>query len=342
MTAPLRLAVLGLGRWGVHLLRNFLALPGAEVIAVADSHPETLARVQAHFSLDQNVQCLLDGEQALALPGLQGVAIATPAATHYSLIKAALEKRLHVLVEKPMTLDAGEGQELCDLATRNGCQLIVDQTYLFHPAIEAGKRIVQTQRLGALRYGYAARTNLGPVRHDVDALWDLAIHDISIFNFWLAENPIQVAAWGIPWLQPNPHPHFPQGLADMAWVRLTYPSRFEAVIQVSWLNPDKQRRLGVVGEQGTLVFDELAADALTLYQGAISSKSPPFQPTTLNAVAILVETVEPLAQVCRHFLDCAQGGVPSPVVSGAIATSLVKILAALSQSLQRGGVPVSL
>lgn len=342
MTAPLRLAVVGLGRWGVHLFRNFLALPEVQVVAVADAHPETLARVQAQFSSAQSVQYLLDGQQALTLPGLQAVAIATPAVTHYPLIKAALERRLHVLVEKPMTLDAREGQELCELATQNGCQLVVDQTYLFHPAVEAGKQILQAQQLGALRYGYAARTNLGPVRCDVDALWDLAIHDISIFNLWLAESPVQVSAWGTPWLQPETHPQFSQGLADVAWIRLIYPNRFEAVIHVSWLNPDKQRRLGVVGEQGSLVFDELAAEVLTLYQGAVPGKVPPFQPTAVNAITLPVDNAEPLARVCCHFLDCIREGLPSPVASGAIANTLVKILVALSQSLQNGGMLVSL
>ncbi|HEY9880229.1 MAG TPA: Gfo/Idh/MocA family oxidoreductase [Leptolyngbyaceae cyanobacterium] len=341
MSEPLRLAVLGLGRWGVHLLRNFLALPGAEVVAVADFHPETLARVQAQFSLNQ-VQCFVEAEETLTLPGLQAVAIATPAATHYPLIKSALQRGLHVLTEKPMTLNVHEGQELCELAAQNGCQLMVDHTYLFHPAVKAGKHVFQEQQLGTLRYGYAARTNLGPVRYDVDALWDLAIHDIAIFNFWLAESPVQVSAWGLPWLQPQPRHHFPQGLADMGWVRLVYPGGFETTIHVSWLNPDKQRRLGVVGEQGTLVFDELAKDVLTLHRGLVRGDEPHFQPASIEAIALPVENVEPLAQVCRHFLDCVREGTPSPVSSGAIANTLVKILAALSQSLQNDGSRVPL
>ncbi|MBD0335247.1 MAG: Gfo/Idh/MocA family oxidoreductase [Cyanobacteria bacterium Co-bin13] len=342
MTAPLRLAVFGLGRWGGHLVRNFLALPGVEVVAVVDSQAEVLARLQDQLELPESVQGLTDWQAAMELPGLEAVAIATPAATHYSLIKAALERSLHVLTEKPMTLSVKEGQELYALAAQHQRQLLVDHTYLFHPVVRAAKQVFLENRLGNLRYGYAARTNLGPVRSDVDALWDLAIHDIAMLNFWLAETPAQAAAWGSAWLQPQAQPLFSTGLVDVGWVRLVYPSQFEATLHVSWLNADKQRRLGVVGERGTLVFDELAQNSLTLYQGALQSETAPFSPTAITPMPLLVEGGEPLAQVCRHFLACIQGQQESEVSAGVTATSLVQILTALTQSLQNGGTLVSL
>ncbi|MBD0266933.1 MAG: Gfo/Idh/MocA family oxidoreductase [Cyanobacteria bacterium Co-bin8] len=342
MTAPIRLAIFGLGRWGEHLVRNFLALPEARVVAVIDPQAEALARLQDQFGLPDSVQGLTDWRAAMDLPGLEAVAIATPAATHYPLIKTALERHLHVLTEKPMTLTVAECQELCTLAAQHQLQLVVDHTYLFHPAVKAAKQVFVENRLGCLRYGYAARTHLGPVRSDVDALWDLVIHDIAILNFWLEAVPVQVAAWGNAWLQPQPQPLFPTGLADVGWVRLVYPNQFEATLHVSWLNADKQRRLGVVGDQGTLVFDELAPNRLTLYQGAIQGEAAPFLPSGVAPLPLPDDRTQPLTQVCKHFLARIQGQAEPEVSGGAIATHLVKTLTALSQSLQTGGTLISL
>lgn len=340
MAPPLRLAVLGLGRWGSHLLRNFLALPEVSLVAVVDPSPAALARARSQFELPAAVQCLTDWQALWELPGLEAVAIATPATTHYPLVKAALEHHLHVLVEKPMTLEPQSCAQLCALAAQQQRQLVVDHTYLFHPAVAAAQQVLQAQRLGSLRYGYAARTHLGPVRDDVDALWDLAIHDIAILNLWLGAAPSQVIAGGSVWLQPQPRPQFPAGLADMAWAQLTYPNQFQALVQVSWANSDKQRRLAVVGEAGTLVFDELAKDALVLYQGEFERPAPPFVPVGPQPVPLPVEPAEPLAAVCRYFLDCIRQRAVNTRSSGQVATELVKTLAALSQSLQQGSRPV--
>lgn len=239
-----------------------------------------------------------------------------------------------------MTLEPQSCAQLCALAAQQQRQLVVDHTYLFHPAVAAAQQVLQAQRLGSLRYGYAARTHLGPVRDDVDALWDLAIHDIAILNLWLGAAPSQVIAGGSVWLQPQPRPQFPAGLADMAWAQLTYPNQFQALVQVSWANSDKQRRLAVVGEAGTLVFDELAKDALVLYQGEFERPAPPFVPVGPQPVPLPVEPAEPLAAVCRYFLDCIRQRAVNTRSSGQVATELVKTLAALSQSLQQGSRPV--
>ena len=279
---------------------------------------------------------LSDWQAAMALDGLDAVAIATPAATHYDLIEAALKKGLHVLAEKPLTLETSSSQALCDLAVRKNRQLVIDHTYLFHSAVIAGKAVIPD--LGRLRYGYATRTHLGPVRRDVDALWDLAIHDISIFNNWLGESPVSVSAEGSGWLQPDVKtPLSPNGLADMVWCRLQYPSGFQATIHLCWANPDKQRRLCVVGDEATLIFDEMnGMRSLIKQQGSLTEKDDWFTPTNLHTTQIEFPSSEPLAKVCEHFVQCVRANQSSTVSSGQIGTDLVSVLVALSTSMNGG------
>lgn len=353
------IAIVGVGRWGVQLLRNFLEHPQSQILAIVDSNLERLAAVQERFQLDSRIVLAKDWSTVQGLPGLDAVAIATPASTHYSLIGAALKQGYHVLAEKPLTLTLVEAIELCQLAEQQKRQLFVDHTYLFHPAIERGQAILQQGQLGNLRYGYAQRTHLEPVRQDVNALWDLAIHDISIFNTWLEQTPLHVQAMGTlllgnlegtlgdrksSSLQRDRSP-----LYDLVWIALTYPSGFQAFIHVCWVNPDKQRRLAVVGSLGTLVFDEMLADSpLTLYHGHVasshenSSVSDSGKPTHASREAIALETVEPLHIVCDRFLACVQHDTPSPISSGWKGVELIRILTALNQSIELGGQAINL
>jgi predicted dehydrogenase len=360
-----KLALFGVGRWGNHLLRNFLAHPQAEVVAVVDPDADRLQTIAHQFDLDQSIKLTDDWQTALALADLEAIVVATPAAAHYRIIQAALQNRLHVLAEKPLTLDPVEAIDLCDLADSQQRQLVIDHTYLFHPAVNRGQSLVQQGTLGALRYGYATRTHLGPVRSDVDALWDLAIHDIAIFNHWLNEVPMQVQAQGKVWLQAKAaeqasleqassgqassgqasstaSDRFPQGLSDLVWVKLVYPSGFQASIHLCWSNPDKQRRLCVVGNQGTLVFDELNDAPLTLLQGRLDRQQQHYIPTDQTRQAIDTDPAEPLQTVCTHFLNCVQTNSPSQISSGWLGAELVQILAGLTRSLNQDGLPVTL
>lgn len=341
---PLKLAIVGLGRWGTHLLRNFLALPGAEVVALVDPDLTQLQALRDRHHLGEAVACYQAWPQALAHPGLEAVVMATPASTHYAMIKAALEAGLHVLSEKPLTLESATSAALCRLAQARQRQLMVDHTYLFHPAVQRGQTLCP--QLGTLRYGYGARTNLGPVRPDADALWDLAIHDVSILNHWLGQLPTAVAAWGQVWLQPQAQPQFPSGLRDVGWLRLFYPNGdgpapleapLEVMVHVSWANPDKQRRLALVGDRGTLVLDEgPQATPLTLYRGGWQAQSPPFVPIGPQAEVIAIDPTEPLQAMGRHFLDCVATNQPSPLSSGQTATDLVRIMEAIATAAETG------
>ena len=356
MTNKINIAVIGVGRWGVHLLRNFLAHPQVNVVAVVDPHPERLAAVKQQFNLDKNVLLTTQWQDLKTVPGLTGVAIATPATTHYALIKDSLQQGYHVLAEKPLTLDPVECRELCQLAVQNHLILMVDHTYLFHPAVERGKTVVQEGKLGDLRYGYATRTHLGPVRQDVDALWDLAIHDIAIFNAWLGQIPVKVQATGTVWLQgageqgsreaegkKATNSPLLQGLADLVWLTLTYPDGFQAYIHLCWLNPDKQRRLGIVGSLGSLIFDEMSRSSpLTLLYGEFEQQGNHFIPVNQKQVVLELEPGEPLGRVCSCFVVSILNNTPSEVSSGWVGTQLVEILAALTVSLEQGGQPVFL
>jgi predicted dehydrogenase len=339
MSTQIKIAIVGVGRWGVHLLRNFLSHPQVEVVAVLDNHPERLAALRTQFNLAQSVLLTTEWLELEQLSGLKALAIATPASTHYSLIKQALDRGYHILAEKPLTLSTQESQELCQLAEHQQLILMVDHTYLFHPAVERGKSVVQSGHLGTLRYGYATRTNLGPVRQDVDALWDLAIHDLAIFNTWLADIPVKVQATGTIWLQENTAS---PSLADLVWIKLTYQTNFSAYIHLCWLNHDKQRRLGIVGSQGSLIFDELSTSPLTLIRGELAQQGDLFIPQHQNQEVLEIEHKEPLKQVCDHFVFCVLQNTPSPISSGWVGKKLVEILSALTQSLEQGGIPIEI
>ncbi|MDB9342092.1 Gfo/Idh/MocA family oxidoreductase [Nodularia spumigena CS-586/05] len=342
----MKIAVIGVGRWGVHLLRNFLAHPEVSVVAVVDPQAERLAAVKQQFNLDENILLTTQWSALQQVAGLTAVAIATPATTHYALIKEALHLGYHVLAEKPLTLDPGECLELCQLAEQQHLILMVDHTYLFHPAVEQGQTVVKAGKLGNLRYGYATRTHLGPVRQDVDALWDLAIHDIAIFNNWLGQIPVKVQATGTVWLQGVENrelTHSPSGLADLVWVTLTYPDGFQVYIHLCWGNPDKQRRLAVVGSRGCLIFDEMSTTSpLTLLHGEFERQGNQFLPVNQKPEMLELKTGEPLQRVCDRFiLSIIQNTTPN-ISSGWVGTELVQILSGLTASLNQNGQPVVL
>jgi predicted dehydrogenase len=360
------IAVLGAGRWGVNLIRNFLEHPDSEVLAIVDPNSDSLAAVKKLFNLSENVILASDWAQVQELPGLEAVAIATPASTHYTLTAAALNGGYHVLVEKPLALNQSEAIELCQLAEKQQRQLFVDHTYLFHPAVDRGQTIIQQHQLGKLRYGYAQRTHLEPVRHDVDALWDLAVHDIAIFNTWLEQTPIQVRAIGTVFqkeegrrkkeegnlVSPTIFSLNPlEGLADLVWVTLTYPDGFQAFIHLCWLNPDKQRRLTVVGSLGTLIFDEMSPEAPLILQrrnsdggdeNSLTSDRTSQQTIIKSREVLSLEQVEPLRQVCDRFLNCIQTNIPCPTSSGSASVQLIHILSALSKSLELEGQTINI
>jgi predicted dehydrogenase len=356
----IKIGIVGAGRWGNHLIRNFLAAEQARVVAIADPSPTMLQRTQENFSLDPTVVLTSSWQTLLAQPGLEAIVVATPAVTHFEIIEAALRQGCHVLAEKPLTLTSDSSQALWDLAQQQRV-LMVDHTYLFHPAVQWGQAFLQgvlpdaprlpsspesfsgpvqanPEAIGQLHYGYASRTHLGPVRQDVDALWDLAIHDIAIFNHWLGMAPQAVQAQGQGWLQPQQcTPLSPQGLGDQVWATLAYGNGLQVGLHFCWANPDKQRRLALVGDRGTLIFDELSSTPLVVKRGWFqATDSHPFVPTGQETLNLEIPPGEPLQQMCHHFLDCVAQQQNSSVSDGQVGTDLVRILEGLSHSLNQG------
>lgn len=326
------LVILGVGRWGVHFVRNFLHHPSVNLIGIVDPSQDNLENCKTKFKINEQEIILTTQWEKIRHKNINAVVIATPASTHYSLIADALSLGYHVLSEKPLTLEPSECLALTQLAQQQQRILFVDHTYLFHPVVKKGVEIMRAQRLGVLRYGYASRTHLGPVRQDVDALWDLAIHDIAIFNHWLDETPISVQAQGTTWLQAE--------LADVVWATLIYPSGFKAYLHLCWLNTDKQRRLCIVGTQGSLIFDEMSSnEPLVLQHGYFEDK---YVPTGLEKEVISVSSGEPLKNVCDRFIESIQNQSVELIASGQVATDLVRVLKGLSLSLQKNGAIIEL
>jgi predicted dehydrogenase len=329
--SPVGIAVLGLGRWGVNWLRNFMQHPGARVIAVADNLPANLEKVAALNPIEMPY-CTTDWQAAIAQPGVEAVVIVTPAVTHFELISTALELGLHVLVEKPITVNSREAIAAAELADRQGKILMVDHTYLFNPAIQRGQTAVPD--LGPLRYAYATRSHLGPVRLDVDVMWDLAIHDLVILNHWLGQTPTIVQAKPMSWLQST-------GLADTVWATLTYPNGLEATMHWAWANHDKQRRIGLVGDRGTLIFNELATEPLTCEQGTFEQQGNFFVPIEQSREVLNYPISEPLTNACQHFLDCIQAKRQSDFANAWEGAKLVQMLEALALSMAQQGEPIA-
>ncbi|NEO85080.1 MAG: Gfo/Idh/MocA family oxidoreductase [Spirulina sp. SIO3F2] len=328
----MRLAVIGVGRWGRHFARLFAHHPAIELVALVDHQRSRLQTVATELQLPTTVRLENDFEQLIRSTELDAVVIATPVTSHFGLIQMALRQGLHVLAEKPLTLLPSDCLALTQLARAQGVQLFVDHTYGFHPAVQRGAGAGAIADLGTLRYGYATRSHLGPVRQDVDVLWDLAIHDLAIFNCWLGQRPQQVQAQGQSWLQ--------AGIADVVWATLIYSDGFRATCHWSWDNPDKQRRLGVVGDRGTLLLDEMNITApLQIYWGeSCQNESGSFAPKNLHSEVLTFPAQEPLQNVCDRFIESIQTGQTPMIASGQIATGLVEVLQALTRSLQAGGV----
>ncbi len=324
----INIAILGVGRWGSHFINILRANPFVKLRAIVDPNPLALETCQKKYQLNsQEIQLLNNWQEINTISDLNAVIITTPATTHYHLIKFLLNSGYHVLSEKPLTTNSLECIELTQLAKSKNLQLFIDHTYLFNPLINKAQQIINQGQLGNLKYAYASRTHLDAIRQDVDVIWDLAIHDISMLNFLLNQKPIKVRAEGQYLLRNN--------IADVAWLKLYYPDNFIATIHVSWLNHDKQRKLTIVGEKSSLIFDEMSGQSpLVLCQGKIKDNSSYFSVENRNTEIINHPPFNTLELMCDRFLSNIENNQEQEISSGKLATDLVKILEALSQSLK--------
>jgi predicted dehydrogenase len=331
-----RIAVIGAGHWGPNLIRNFHNQQTSEVVWVADRDSGRLELARSRYP---EIQVTTDPFQALADPGVDAVVVATPTVTHYELAAAALRAGKHVLVEKPIATRVSEAEELCALAAAGGRVLMVGHVFLFNAAIRRAREYVDQDRLGRIFYVSMVRTNLGPIRMDVNAAWDLAAHDVAIVNDWLQATPSHAAAQGGSWIN--------GGIEDAVFATLWYPGGVMAHLHVSWLSPRKVRDITVVGEKGMLTFDDMnLSEPLRLYDKRVTAqRSPGFIDTfasfrtSIREGDILIPKVasnEPLRAECEHFLDCIRTGA-RPLSDGPSGAAAVRVLSALDRSMAEDG-----
>lgn len=322
-------ALLGCGYWGRNLLRN-LAQLGA-LRWVCDANPVLLREQGGRYPEVQLTECVDD---VLADDGVRGVAIATPAATHYAHAKAALLCGKDVFVEKPLALRYEEGRELVELAEARGAILMVGHILEYHPAVALLRDLVRQGELGPIWYLYSNRLNLGKVRQEENILWSFAPHDISVITSLIGATPVSVNASGGSYLQ--------SGIADVTVSNLQFESGARAHIFVSWLHPYKEQRLVVVGERKMAVFDDMAREGkLKIYDKGIEWRNGQPVPRQTAETMLFYEETEPLRIECEHFLTCIRER-ERPLTDGENGLRVLKVLAACQLSLERGGRPVAL
>ena len=325
---PLTLAQLGCGYWGPNLLRNFSALPGCLVKYVVDSSAERRAFVQTNFPRTTPVE---SSKQVLQDPEVSAVVIATPAATHFTLAKQALQAGKHIFVEKPLATKAAEVDELARCAAERNLVVMTGHTFIYNAAVRFVKKLIDAGELGEIRYIYSQRLNLGRIRSDIDALWNFAPHDISIIQYWLGDpEPISVSKQGMAYMQ--------DGIEDVVFLSLEYPSKIIANIHVSWLDPQKVRKMIIVGSRKMVVYDDVADDKIAIYDKGIDRKailgqnmdfdnpqSVQFSYRSGDILLPQVKFVEPLRVQAEHFLDCIRNS-RTPLTGLKHARAVVSIL----------------
>jgi UDP-2-acetamido-3-amino-2,3-dideoxy-glucuronate N-acetyltransferase len=319
-----RLACIGAGAWGRHLVRNFVDL-GA-LACVCDTSPQALDEVRARHP---RVQTTRDVERVFADSSQDAVIIATPAETHGDLVRRALVAGKDVFVEKPLCLSLDEAKSLVELAEARNRILMVGHLLWYHPAILALDDLVRDGKLGRIQYVYSNRLNLGRVRREENILWSFAPHDISVILGLVKEMPAHVTAHGGSYLQKQ--------IVDVTVSTLSFASGIRAHIFVSWLHPFKEQKLVVVGDRQMAVFDDMEThDKLVLYPHTIDVEHD--TPVTIKAAGIRVplNRVEPLRAECEHFLECVEHR-KTPRTDGHEAIRVLSVLQRCEESLRGSG-----
>jgi len=333
----IRLAVLGAGRWGPNLIRNFHEAQDSRVVVVADGQRDRLSQLRERFP---DVDVVPDAGDAITRDDVDAVVVATPTVTHQALAAQALDAGKHVLVEKPITTDAAAGQTLVDTARDRGLTLMVGHVFLYNPGVRLIKERLDAGDCGRLYYVSAVRSNLGPIRMDVNAAWDLAAHDVSIFDYWLGAGAVAASAVGGAWINP--------GVEDAVFITLRYPGDVLVNIHASWLNPRKSRDITVVGDRRMLTFDDMNVDApVAIYDKGVTEDRTMAEwvdDFTSFRASIREGTVttpvvpkgEPLRAECEAFLEAIRTGTP-PDADGAAGVRVVRTLEAVDRSLRHRG-----
>lgn len=325
----LRLGVIGYGYWGPNVVRNFLGHHDCKVITICDKSSAALTRVR---SAHPGVGVTTDPDTVLLATDIDAVAIVTPVPYHYELAKKALENGKHVFVEKPFTATSAEAEDLIELADRCGLQIMVDHTFLFTGVVRKIKQLIDEGTLGRLYYYDSTRVNLGLFQNDVNVLWDLAPHDLSIMDYLIGVEPELVVATG------GAHVN---NLENIAYLTVYFPDNVLAHINVNWLSPVKMRTTLVGGQKRMLVWNDLdLAEKLRIYDKGADVKNESGMHAALVSYrtgdmhAPKIEEAEALKVETRYFLDCIMDGT-KPINDGTAGLRVVRILEAAEQSLNQ-------
>lgn len=339
MTQEVGIAVLGCGYWGVNYLRVFTELPGARVVVACDLREARLKEIAPRFP---GIALTTSIDEVLEMPGVDAVVVCTEPSSHFDVTRRCLAAGKHVLIEKPMTTLEADGAALIELAARQAVTLMVGHTFIYNSGVRKVKEYISEKKIGQIYYLYARRTNLGPIRHDVNAIWDLATHDISIFNYLLGETPLWVSAVGINLLN-TPR-------EDVGFISLGYSNDVVGHIHVSWAEPNKVREVVVVGNNMRIVFDDInPIERVRVYEKGVTQtngEAVGFGESNLDIrdgdiISPKVQVSEPLKNQCAHFLDCVNQGL-HPLTDGYEGLAVVQVLNAIDRSLQQNGTPIDI
>jgi predicted dehydrogenase len=332
----IRIGVLGYGYWGPNIVRNFHGQEQSRVVSVCDQSPKSLQRVRQSYP-DMHVTS--DYNELLRSTDVDAIAVVTPVRTHYEFAKAALENGKHVFVEKPFTCTSAQAEELIELAERKNLKIMVDHTFLFTGAVRKIRKLIDEDTLGNLYYYDSTRVNLGLFQHDVNVIWDLAPHDLSIMDYLIAQKPEAVVATGERHLN---------GVADIAFITLYYPDNMIGHINVNWLSPVKVRSTLIGGEKKMLLWNDIEADEkIKIYDKGVQFTNGEavyhqlVSYRTGDMWAPKVEQVEALKAEAAYFIECITQD-KNPFNGGQAGLRVVRILEAADKSLQQKGIVVKL
>jgi predicted dehydrogenase len=324
---PLRIGVVGLGYWGPNLARNFDALPDVELAWLSDDSPEQVERQLQRFPSVRAGSF----EELLADPELDAVALATPVPTHAPLATRVLEADKHCFVEKPLAQSAAGAEAVAEVARRSGRTLMVGHLLEYHPGLEALKNLVDEGELGTVHYIYGNRLNLGKLRPEENALWSLGAHDVSVVLRLAGEEPVECHAHGECYMQ--------DGVEDVVFCYLRFPSGLAAHLHLSWLDPHKERRFTVVGSKKMATFDDMALEQkLKIYDKGFDQPYEDYGEYIARSGDVhspRVSNEEPLRIECRHFVEAIREG-RTPRSDGDAGVRVVRVLEALQRSLDEG------
>jgi predicted dehydrogenase len=333
------IAVIGCGYWGLNYVRVFGQLPASRVLAVCDKRTDRLHDLKRRLP---GVLLTDQLDQVLKLEEVEAAVICTEATTHHQLAMAALAAGKHVLVEKPLTTTVSQADDVIAMAASGRRTLMVGHTFLYNAGIRKLKECIHRADLGRVYYAYASRTNLGPIRRDVNALWDLAPHDVAIFNHLLDAVPVWVSAIGLHVLD--------NAREDVGFISLGYPGNTAAHIHVSWVDPNKVREVVVVGSEKRIVFNDLnPMERVRIFEKSVTAVRE--EPADYDGSHLIirdgdiisprVDASEPLTNQCSHFLECVGDGT-KPLSSGWEGREVVRVMEAIDRSVRCNGAPAML